>query len=330
MYKEIELKWFTKSGRISSNAPLGVRAQHFINKSMSIHGENAFDYSKCNFISSEIKVILICNTCGTECLINPSKHTHKTAPTGCTVCSGKFRHTTESFIKAAREKHGDTTFNYSKVVYVNNKDKIILGCNTCGSEWLTQPNHHLNDGTGCPTCANNQKSNVHNFIEKAIAVHGDLYDYSLVKYDGANSKVKILCKEHGVFEQAPSSHYSKQHGCPICSSRDNSLRGVYVLYSASHLLYKIGISSNVYRRISSLNTEFSDLELLNFYDIKNNTHAMAVEQLLHKHFKNKQCKDFLDTDLDGKTELFNLNEEDIQYIDTYIKNYCKINNLVLG
>jgi hypothetical protein len=49
-----------------------------------------------------------------------------------------------------------------------------------------------------------------------------------------------------------------------------------------------------------------------------------------KHFKNKQCKDFLDTDLDGKTELFNLNEEDIQYIDTYIKNYCKINNLVLG
>ena len=50
---------------------------------------------------------------------------------------------------------------------------------------------------------------------------------------------------------------------------------------------------------------------------------MHLEKYLHQYFKDKQCKDFLDTDLDGKTELFYLDENDIDYIDTYIKSYCK-------
>ena len=36
--------------------------------------------------------------------------------------------------------------------------------------------------------------------------HGDRYDYSLVEYKNAQTKVKIICKEHGVFEQLPQSH----------------------------------------------------------------------------------------------------------------------------
>ena len=35
--------------------------------------------------------------------------------------------------------------------------------------------------------------------------HGDRYDYSLVEYKNNHTKVKILCKKHGVFEQNPSS-----------------------------------------------------------------------------------------------------------------------------
>ena len=40
------------------------------------------------------------------------------------------------------------------------------------------------------------------FIEKAIKVHGDTYDYSLVEYKDFKTKVKIICKVHGVFEQS--------------------------------------------------------------------------------------------------------------------------------
>lgn len=43
-------------------------------------------------------------------------------------------------------------------------------------------------------------------INRFRTVHGDKYDYSLVDYKNNRTKVKIICLEHGVFEQEPSSH----------------------------------------------------------------------------------------------------------------------------
>ena len=56
------------------------------------------------------------------------------------------------------------------------------------------------------------------FIFKAKNVHGDKYDYSLVKYVRADKKVKIVCETHGVFEQTPSSHL-QGYGCPFCARK---------------------------------------------------------------------------------------------------------------
>lgn len=53
-------------------------------------------------------------------------------------------------------------------------------------------------------------------IERFKEVHGDKYDYSLVKYSGTYNKVKIICKEHGVFEQIPKSHFNGW-GCAHCA-----------------------------------------------------------------------------------------------------------------
>jgi hypothetical protein len=39
------------------------------------------------------------------------------------------------------------------------------------------------------------------FIEKSTQVHGNKYDYSLVNYVIDKTNVKIICREHGVFEQ---------------------------------------------------------------------------------------------------------------------------------
>ena len=55
------------------------------------------------------------------------------------------------------------------------------------------------------------------FIEKAISIHGDKYDYSLVDYKNAHTKVKITCPVHGIFEQQPYSHLSGK-GCSKCVS----------------------------------------------------------------------------------------------------------------
>lgn len=55
------------------------------------------------------------------------------------------------------------------------------------------------------------------FIEKAIAIHGDKYDYSLVEYINSSSKVDILCRLHGKFTQHQNNHVHGK-GCPKCAN----------------------------------------------------------------------------------------------------------------
>jgi len=54
------------------------------------------------------------------------------------------------------------------------------------------------------------------FITKATKIHGNKYDYSKVNYINAKTKVTIICKEHGDFEQTPSNHLSN-FNCQKCS-----------------------------------------------------------------------------------------------------------------
>lgn len=66
------------------------------------------------------------------------------------------------------------------------------------------------------------KINTEQYIQKAKSIHGNRYDYSLVDYIGALSKIKIICREHGIFEQFANQHIRKQKGrtrssgCPKC------------------------------------------------------------------------------------------------------------------
>ena len=53
------------------------------------------------------------------------------------------------------------------------------------------------------------------FIEKAIQVHGSTYNYDKVDYKNSNTKVVIVCPEHGEFNQLPNNHLSGK-GCFKC------------------------------------------------------------------------------------------------------------------
>lgn len=54
------------------------------------------------------------------------------------------------------------------------------------------------------------------FIKRAREVHGDKYDYSLVRYVNSRTDVDIICPIHGVFPQSPSGHIHQKQGCPKC------------------------------------------------------------------------------------------------------------------
>jgi len=54
------------------------------------------------------------------------------------------------------------------------------------------------------------------FIKRSKEKHGNKYDYSLVVYNNQYELVKIICPNHGIFEQVAKSHmYGK--GCSLCS-----------------------------------------------------------------------------------------------------------------
>ena len=55
------------------------------------------------------------------------------------------------------------------------------------------------------------------FLEKCNEVHKDKYDYSESLYVNMRTKIKIICKEHGEFNQTPFAHLQGQ-GCRKCGN----------------------------------------------------------------------------------------------------------------
>ena len=120
----------------------------------------------------------------------------------------------ENFIKKASERH-KYKYDYSKVEYINVHTKVCIICPEHG-EFLITPNNHLR-GHGCPKCAGCNKSNNDTFVTMAKEIHGDKYDYSKVEYVNYETKVCIICPEHGEFWQTPHGHLNGQ-GCPYCKN----------------------------------------------------------------------------------------------------------------
>lgn len=59
------------------------------------------------------------------------------------------------------------------------------------------------------------------FIQRCNVIHNNFYDYSKVEYENCNTKVKIGCPKHGVFEQRPADHLNGV-GCGQCGLYKNT------------------------------------------------------------------------------------------------------------
>ena len=64
-------------------------------------------------------------------------------------------------------------------------------------------------------------SRLDKFIKKANVKFNNKFDYSKVKYINNHTKVKIICPEHGEFEQTPDNHLNSKYGCPECTLNYN-------------------------------------------------------------------------------------------------------------
>ena len=185
----------------------------FIEKAKRIHNEK-YDYSKVKYKNISTKVFIICKKHG----VFAQRPVNHLSGRGCQKCGNqKMKKTNsfskEEFIKRAQSIHGKY-YNYEKVLYINNCTKIIIECPKHG--FFSQfPNGHM-IGQQCPKCSiEDSRGNTEQFIQKAIKIHENRYDYSKVKYSLSKNKIDIICNTHGIFIQR-ASHHLLGRGCPKC------------------------------------------------------------------------------------------------------------------
>jgi len=209
-----------------------LTTQEFIKRAKKIH-KNKYDYSKTSYISFHEKLVIICLKHG-EFTQRASDHLRY----GCKEC-GLYRsregtrHTANQFIQKAMVKHG-RKYDYSKVVYHNNKTKVEIVCPIHGS-FLQTPDNHVDKG--CGECAGNILYTKKIFISKAHQIHNYKYNYSLTEYKNIKTKVIIICSKHGKFRQTPHKHLSG-NGCPTCNSSSIGERIIEEFLNKNEIDYK--------------------------------------------------------------------------------------------
>ena len=190
--------------------------EQFIEQAHAVHGDK-FDYSLVELDNGSLsQVKIICPEHGVF-VQRAGTHTGKMGR-GCPKCKNGWKvkepklskeqkavlkqvNKTAVFVEKAKAVHGDR-YDYGQVNYRNNCTKVVVTCKVHG-DFLMRPSDHLS-GRGCPSCGvlsrvAKRSLTEEEFIEKARAVHGDLYGYEKVNYVGSKVKVVITCNEHGTY-----------------------------------------------------------------------------------------------------------------------------------
>jgi len=209
----------SKCGTIRSANANRISQEQYITQVNNAHN-NKYDYSKVQYVSMNANIIIICYIHG-EFSQLANNHLQGS---GCPSCGVNKRtilltHTTNDFIEKANSIHKNK-YDYSLAVYENIKSKITIICPIHGS-FIQNTGCHL-QGSGCTLCgyyknAILSRNTLEEFIEKAIQVHGNKYDYTHTVYTTTHNYVGIICKIHGSFQQTPHSHMGGS-GCPNCAN----------------------------------------------------------------------------------------------------------------
>lgn len=190
------------------------------------------------------------------------------------------------FLKKAEKIWAKDQFDYSKVDYQGSRKKITIICKIHDLEFEQTPDHHLQNYNGCKSCVKETakkgkkgtiKKTNEEFINDAISIHGCSYDYSLVEYNGNLDKVKIICREHGEFEQKPS-HHLLGSGCKKCSSENVAFKKRKTVEQFIEEANEIHSNKYIYDEVSFKNNK-SNIK------IKCKEHNTEFEQQVNSHLR---------------------------------------------
>ena len=194
-----------------------LTTDEFIQKAKEIHGDK-YDYSKTKYITQKEKVEIICPIHGVFSQ-NPNLHYNKGI--GCMLCyKDRQRYTREEFIELANKKHNNL-YDYLLVNWRGSKVKVKIICKIHGIFTQLPPSHLQR--CGCPLCSSEKirlavSLSTEEFIQKAIIIHNNRYNYSKTVYIHSKLEISIECPIHGEFQQKPNTHLNG-YGCKRCSNQ---------------------------------------------------------------------------------------------------------------
>ena len=239
--------------------------QEFLEEVRAIHGDR-YDVSHAVYVNSRTKVTVVCPDHGVfyktpQELLNSRQ--------GCPECSGRIKWTWDRFVEKAKKVHSGK-YAYPNQKFTTTAAKYIIICPEHG-EFSQSIAGHLRGG--CNKCAYKvrtlkQRDTKEEFIEKAMARHGDYYDYTNVRYHNSQTKVEITCPNHGEFSMKPNNHLSGQ-GCPDC--------GLLKAKEGIRLSYEKALSR--FRNVHRDEYEYDESSYLDY------TTKMRVKCSEHGYFK---------------------------------------------
>lgn len=251
------------------------------------HGD-LYDYSKVDYVGTLVKVEIVCRKHGS---FKQTPRDHISGQ-GCPVCADATSDTND-FVDKSKKVHNGK-YDYSKTVYKNAITKVTITCQHHG-DFEQRPNSHLR-GSGCPKCSD-KTSNQQSFAEKSNKVHNGKYNYDQVIYKNTNTKVKIVCKDHGVFEQTPYSHL-RGDGCPRCSKSGfkTSKPAVFYIYVGDFVGF--GITNNLKTRHKTHKTNFKKhrAEMVLYKTYASDGHSIKHLEL---SVKSAFADNIIDSGIDG-------------------------------
>lgn len=268
----------------------------YFDKCRKIHN-NFYDYSISEFVGVAKKIKIICPEHG----IFEQRASNHIMGQKCIYCANK-RWNTNKFIKLAKEVHGDK-FDYSLCDYKNAHTKIKIICSIHGI-FEQIPWNHIKELAGCPYCSEN-KTTLEIFKYKSNWKHNNRYDYSLItEYINNTTKVKIICPQHGIFEQNPRNHQWGD-GCPKCTESKGE-RIIREFLEKHNIVYL--------KEYSFDGCKYKQLLRFDFYLPEQNS---CIEYDGQQHFESIDW-------FGGKESLM-----ECQKRDEIKTKYCKVNNINL-
>lgn len=144
------------------------------------------------------------------------------------------------FIYKANVKHLNK-YDYSKVIYISGKLKVIITCPLHG-DFEQAPSLHLING-GCKKCANINRAlsksfKIEDYIKICNKKHNNKYNYSKTIIKNLNDKIIIICPIHGEFKQIAGTHKQGAE-CKKCGiikfSKANTFDTKYFIEKASKI-----------------------------------------------------------------------------------------------